>query len=162
MILFYTDRKMRHERKGISPLIASVLLIAFTLAIGAFFSTWLNGVAKQQTEGATENSKPECTYVNLNVQNATYTNSTKMLALNVENTGTKSVILNKVKLFYNDNAETYGNFTAKTIDGGDSTIVSFDNTTTNGSVRSDIKKLRIITDCPSSNIEYGGASVNQA
>ncbi len=36
-------------RKGISPLIASVLLVAFTMAVAAIIVTWITGFTQQQT-----------------------------------------------------------------------------------------------------------------
>ena len=36
-------------RKGISPLIASVLLVAFTMAVAAIVVTWITGFTQQQT-----------------------------------------------------------------------------------------------------------------
>lgn len=36
--------------KGISPLIATVLLIAFTVAVGGLISIWITGFAKTQTQ----------------------------------------------------------------------------------------------------------------
>ncbi|MBI1971723.1 MAG: hypothetical protein HYS53_00320 [Candidatus Aenigmarchaeota archaeon] len=36
-------------RKGLSPLIASVLLVAFTMAVAAIIVTWITGFTQQQT-----------------------------------------------------------------------------------------------------------------
>ncbi len=149
-----------NKRKGISPLIASVLLIAFTLAIGAFMSSWLNDVTRKQTSEATENSRPECQFANLNIQNVTLANSTdKKLRIDVENTGTKNVAINNIRLIYNDDKSTYANFTRTTIYAGDLYSLTMYNTTDNGSIRPDIRKLRLVTDCPNNNIEYLGSSV---
>ncbi|VVB60079.1 Uncharacterised protein [uncultured archaeon] len=147
------------SKKGISPLIASVLLIAFTLSIGAFMSTWLQDVTKKQTQSTVENSKPECQFANLNIQNVTYTNSSTKLRIDVENTGTKSVAINSIKLIYNDDTTTQANFNRTTINAGDVNTLLMYNTTTNGSIRSDIRKLRLVTDCPNNNLEYLGTSI---
>ena len=75
--------------KGISPLIASVLLIAFTVAVGGIISLWLTSYSKTMTSGAEQSSKgaAECagayfdilsvdiTNKNLVVRNAGSTNA---------------------------------------------------------------------------------------
>lgn len=147
------------DKKGISPLIASVLLIAFTLSIGAFMSTWLQDVTKKQTKETVDNSKPECQFASLNIQNVTFTNSTTKLRIDVENTGTKSVAINSIRLIYSDDKNAETNFTRTTINAGDSYTLVMYNTTTNGSIRPDIRKLRLVTDCPNNNLEYLGTSI---
>lgn len=148
------------QKKGISPLIASVLLIAFTLSIGAFMSTWLQDVAKKQTQATVDNSKPECQFATLNIQNVTYTNSTARLRIDVEDTGTKSIAINSIRLIYSDDKSTEAVFNKTTINAGDSNALLVYNTTTNGSVRPDIRKLRIVTECPNNNLEYSGSSIS--
>lgn len=152
-------RNAHNDKKGISPLIASVLLIAFTLSIGAFMSTWLQDITKKQTDETVKNSKPECQFAALNIQEIVYTNSSHKLRLDVENTGTKSVTLNKIKLIYSDDLNVYLDLNSTLISNGDTYSLTADNTTTNGSVRSDIRKLRLVTDCPNNNLEYEGTSI---
>ena len=147
------------RRKGISPLIASVLLIAFTLSIGAFMSAWLQDVTKKQTQAAVDNSKPECQFSALNIQNVTYTNSTNRLKIDIENTGTKSVAINTIRLIYSDDLSTQAVFNRTTINAGDAYALIMYNTTTNNSIRSDIRILRLVTDCSNNNLEYAGSSI---
>ncbi|MCK5176381.1 MAG: hypothetical protein KAQ92_01525, partial [Candidatus Aenigmarchaeota archaeon] len=61
-------------KKAISPLIASVLLLTFTLTIGIFVSSWFQEVAKTQTESAIAGARPECTYANIAINEANFTN----------------------------------------------------------------------------------------
>lgn len=150
------------HKKGISPLIASVLLIAFTLAIGAFMSSWLHDITKKQTEETVANAKPECQFATLNFQNVTYTNSSHKLTINVENTGTKGVSVTSIRIIYDDDKSTKAQFNLTAVNAGDSVILSADNSTDNGSIRSDLKKIRLITDCPNNNIEYSGNSITGA
>ncbi len=51
--------------KGISPLIASILLIAFTVAVGGLVSLWISGYAKTQTTQVSQSSNDQiaCTSV---------------------------------------------------------------------------------------------------
>ena len=43
--------------KGISPLIAAVLLIAFTVAVGGIIATWLTSFSKTTTAGVESSTK---------------------------------------------------------------------------------------------------------
>ena len=52
--------------KGISPLVAAILLIAFTVAIGGIISIWLTGFARQQT--AQVSSATQCAVARLDVK----------------------------------------------------------------------------------------------
>ncbi len=148
----------QQKKKGISPLIASVLLIAFTLSIGAFLSTWLQDITKRQTTETIENSKPECQFAALNIQSAIFSNGTtpKKLRIDVENTGTKGVNINQIKIIYGDDTNTYAVFNRTAINAGDAYTLVMDNSTTNGSLRDDIRKFRLVTDCPNNNLEYEG------
>ena len=152
-----------HRKKGVSPLIASVLLIAFTLAIGAFMSTWLHDITKKQTEETVENAKPECQFAMLNFQNVTFNASGNgKLSITLENTGTKGVSVTGIRIIYDDDKITKAQFNLTSVGAGDSIIMSATNTTDNGSVRADLKKIRLITECPNNNIEYGGDSISGA
>ena len=50
--------------KGISPLIAGVLMIAFTLAVAAIISGWLTSVTRTTTEEASENIETQASCSN--------------------------------------------------------------------------------------------------
>ncbi|MBI4176810.1 MAG: hypothetical protein HY516_00420 [Candidatus Aenigmarchaeota archaeon] len=56
-------------RKGISPLIASVLLVAFTMAVAAIIVTWITGFTQQQTSniGTRGERQVLCSYSVLSV-----------------------------------------------------------------------------------------------
>lgn len=57
------------NKKGISPLIASILLIGFTVALAAIIMTWGTSFVKKQTEQTeTEGSKAlDCAKLNLRI-----------------------------------------------------------------------------------------------
>ena len=152
-----------YRKKGVSPLIASVLLIAFTLAIGAFMSTWLHDITKKQTDEAVSNSKPECQFAMLNFQNVTFNSSGNgKLSIMLENTGTKAVSVSGVRIIYDDDTITKAQFNATSVGAGDAIIMAVSNSTDNGSVRADLSKIRLITECPNNNIEYNGDSISGA
>jgi flagellin-like protein len=51
-------RTTRSGRKGVSPLIAAVLLIAFTMAVAAILTAWVTTFTQEQT-GAVENQSDQ-------------------------------------------------------------------------------------------------------
>ena len=59
----------RQNKKGVSPLIATVLLIAFAVALGAVIMNWGRGFVQQQTNKAedTANTKVGCA-LNVNLK----------------------------------------------------------------------------------------------
>ena len=62
--------------KGISPLIAAVLLIAFTVAVGGIIATWLTSFSKTTTAGVESSTKgaSKCSGVYIEVKG--YDNTT--------------------------------------------------------------------------------------
>jgi len=64
--------------KGVSPLIATVLLIAFTLSIAGLLGGWLSGLTKTQTETLEKSSQEtmNCTGSVLNIVNVLCGNTT--------------------------------------------------------------------------------------
>jgi len=56
--------------KGISPMIATVLLLAFTIAVGGIISVWLTGMTRTQTAGVT--TAAQCASTRLDVTAKTY------------------------------------------------------------------------------------------
>jgi len=73
--------------KGISPLIATVLLIAFTVAVAGIVSVWITNFASTSTKHVTQQSDIEltCSYGAVAVSNLKYCNS--YLSGIVDNTG---------------------------------------------------------------------------
>ncbi len=151
------------KRAGVSPLIAAVLLIAFTLAIGAFMSSWLQNMARTQTETASQNADAGCAYMNLNSNNATFNASgtnPPQLILTLENAGTRNAIISTIRVTgENLNSTVYShpaNFTG-TLYSGDEILVGLAiNTTWIDS----IAKIRVIpADCPGSAINVKGSEV---
>ena len=56
------------KMKGISPMIATVLLLAFTIAVGGIISVWLTGMTRTQTAGVT--TAAQCASTRLDVSAA--------------------------------------------------------------------------------------------
>lgn len=77
------------SRKGISPIIASVLLLAVSLAVVGIFSGWAPSLAQDVTE-RTENSTMEtiaCNEASLNIESAYYNSSSGDTTVSLRNTG---------------------------------------------------------------------------
>jgi len=74
--------------KGISPMVATVLLIAFTVAVAGIVSIWITGFTTTSTEGVGEHSEIElyCAYGGISVSSLSYCNSNSYLSGIVENT----------------------------------------------------------------------------
>ncbi len=89
------------NRKAISPLIASVLLIAFTMAIAAILTSWVTGFTKTQTGFVGEKAEKQvkCTYATFKVQKSD-------VVYNFSATTTKINVT-----VYNDGSEDLYNFT---------------------------------------------------
>jgi len=77
--------------KGVSPLIATVLLIAFTVAIGGLISVWLTGFTRTQTEsvGSQASTSITCSNGGLSLFSVSYCNP--YLTGKITNTGTVSL-----------------------------------------------------------------------
>ena len=79
--------KVKIRFKGISPLIATVLLIAFTVAVAGIIATWITGFATttSQTVSTQSNIEITCAYGAINIRSLKY--SSPYLSGVVENNG---------------------------------------------------------------------------
>jgi flagellin-like protein len=75
---------MRNNKKGISPLIASVLLIAFTMAIAGIMATWATTFSRERLDVASDES--ECVGA-LDLSSLTFANG--MITGKIRNVGTR-------------------------------------------------------------------------
>ncbi|MCX6820664.1 MAG: hypothetical protein NT016_01825 [Candidatus Aenigmarchaeota archaeon] len=96
---------MKMRSKAISSMIATVLLIAFTVAVGGILSMWLTGLASTQTEttGSAANAQVLCGRTALNIKEVTFNN-------------TANVNYATVTLSYNYGTENLYNFSLTFID----------------------------------------------
>ncbi len=74
--------------KGVSPLVAAVLLISFTMAIAAILATWATQYMTQQTSTLTaKGQEANCVYARMNLDSFNYDKTTGQLVLIVNNNG---------------------------------------------------------------------------
>ncbi|MCJ7479212.1 MAG: hypothetical protein MUP63_03495 [Candidatus Nanohaloarchaeota archaeon QJJ-7] len=79
---------MNAERKGVSPLIAAVLLIAFTMAVAAILTAWVTTFTQEQTEqlGNQSEKQIDCSFAQLEIFDTNP--DTTWVSVAVTNTGT--------------------------------------------------------------------------
>lgn len=131
--------------KGISPLIAAVLLIAFVMATAGIVSNWFVTFSKEQSRKTTTKGEKEikCSYAALEIRKAVYnnTNQKKEITLEVENTGSEALSDFRIQAMYKNNSVSnpiqptdYNT----TLDVGGITIFK-----DSGTVNSNLKKVSI-------------------
>jgi len=93
------------KSKGISPLIAVVLLIAFVIAVGSILSGWFVSFTKERVSQAKEKGETDitCSYANLYISDADWNNTLGKLSLTVENTGSEDLSDFRMVVIYSNN-----------------------------------------------------------
>jgi flagellin-like protein len=98
------------NKKGVSPLIAVIVLIAFTLIVAGMLATWASRFARETLP------QTECFNIDVIIQGATYDQPTGTLNLYVKNRGTVS--LNFDTLFKYQNGTITQASQTYTVDAG--------------------------------------------
>lgn len=117
-------------RKALSPLMAVVMLVAFTLAVSALLGTWFTSMTKTETEiiekGATE--QINCTSAILDVVEVICYNSTQELRVAIHNLGDVELYnfstLARVNNTFYENS-TGGPNSTHPLDPGEQTILTY-------------------------------------
>ncbi len=90
-------------RKGMSPLIAAVILIAATMSIAGILSFWVTGfVRKKLTESENVTEETGCMGADFKLHLARYDSTNRRLYLVVDNTRAIDLKLQTLYLFYPD------------------------------------------------------------
>ena len=85
-------------KKGISPLVAAVLLIAATMSIAGILSFWATSFVRTQTKQfENQTSSSECNFADFRIYQCVYNSSTQKVNLILENI--KTVELKELKLY---------------------------------------------------------------
>jgi len=90
-------------KKGVSPLIATVLLVGFTIALAALVMTWGQSLFQKTVEQTSElaSSQMKCVQeVGIDITKATITNG--IIEATVDNTNTETVTSFISRIFYSD------------------------------------------------------------
>lgn len=98
------------SKKGVSPLIAVIVLIAFTLIVAGMLATWASRFARETLPTT------ECFNIDVIIQGATYDTPTSTLNLYVKNRGTMD--LNFDTLFKYQNGTITQASQTYTVNGG--------------------------------------------
>ena len=82
-----TFRNIRKDAKALSPVVASIILIAVTVAVSVAVAAWMGGM----TVGFMETEE-------LKITNAVFDTTGDTITLTLSNTGTTSVVLSQVSI----------------------------------------------------------------
>ncbi len=157
--------------KGISPLIASVLLVAFTMAVAAVLVTWITGFTQQQTEtiGSRGSQQTICSYSGLSINrddvsvlgNSTTGDGSRFNMTITYSAGTETLNITGVTI-RDANGVTYVNTTAPNLDAtvrniGVGTSVKLTNYILSGVVPSGLtwREIKVTALCQSKIVVVG-------
>ena len=143
-------------KKGISPLIATVLLIAFTVAVAGIISVWLTGFASTTTKtvGGQANIEIICTGGQISLSNLRFCSSGGNLTGDVSNAGTLALGNITLQILYANGTQQkfylslMGNLiNVNTTCCGNLTISPAEKYRFNISATSGYDKIRVLTNC---------------
>jgi archaeal type IV pilus assembly protein PilA len=82
-----TFRNIRKDAKALSPVVASIILIAVTVAVSVAVAAWMGGM----TVGFMETEE-------LKITNVVFSSTDNTVTMTVSNTGTTSVVISQVSI----------------------------------------------------------------
>lgn len=127
--------------KGISPLVAAVLLIAATMSIAGILAYWASSFVRSSLPEINK-TDVECSGSNFNVYAASYNSTTKNFTMMLENTGVYNVKISKIDFVYADmSVESHDVNGVLSVSGALNTFVV-------ASVTQNYQKYRVISTCP--------------
>ena len=110
--------KIRRSRKALSPVVASIILIAVTVAVSIAVAAWM-GALTFNFMGSSS-----LTITNVDFNGTSNTTSNKLI-LAVKNTGTRQVTVSSVKV--NNLPATIDASSVTTVSAGNTTSITLDN-----------------------------------
>ena len=124
-------------KKGISPLLATVILIALTLAVAALLGSWFTSVTRMQTDIIEETAATQinCTAAHLEISDVTCSGSSDNIKVSITNLGNDIALYNFTTLVTINNTyylnSTGGPNSTNQLNPGEQAILSYhcDNTT---------------------------------
>jgi len=138
--------------KGVSPLIATILLIAFTLSVAGIVSIWLTGFARTSTETVGKESSTQliCSYGGIALSNLKFSNN--RLSGSIENT--RTIILGNITI-----QVLYTNASSPQTEKLYVSLTPREKYSFNISISYNYDKIRVITNCSSVYDEVGSSEV---
>lgn len=141
------------RRKGISPLIAAVLLVVFTVAISAMVVNWLSSYTSTTTQSASNSSANvvRCAQQNLGVSAIYVTVNTtaagnETFRISAVNTGTGTVTLISGNVF-NDTGDSCSLSTLGAISQGGVNQLTGNCDILTSSTCADFERVQLVTSC---------------
>ncbi len=97
---YNNSMRPRSFRKALSPLIATILLIAFTIGVGSFIADWFTKYARGNIERASTSGQQavECSRQNIDILSVEHPSETEV-RVRLWNSGQYPVILKRVVAF---------------------------------------------------------------
>lgn len=92
-------------KRGVSPLIATIVLISFTIAIGSLVINWGKQFITAQTQGL-QQAGVECQKENIEIVESKWDNTNKKLSIIIRNMGDVEFKASTINI-YLDNASVY-------------------------------------------------------
>ncbi len=130
--------------KGISPLVAAVLLIAVTMTIAGMLAYWASGFVRQQvTSFSNQSITSECNFANFGVYACNYNTSAEKVNLILENRGNIEIKNITMFVIYSDGALAEKSLN-HSLPGGTSGLKSY----SISGVKSDYSSITLRTECP--------------
>jgi len=132
--------------KGISPLIAAVLLIAFTVSISMIVMGWFGTFTRTTTTNITETSKTavSCATASIEIDHVYVDNTANITKFVVENTGQVNLTVNA--LIVNTTGGMCINNSDTPVGAGKMATISMSNCT--GITNTTFSKALVTTSCP--------------
>lgn len=108
---------LKKQKKGLSPLIAAVLLIVFTIGIATIIMSWINAYTKDTTYQASQNTQDviDCASTNVDIDSVYIlsANSVKVIA---RNSGLKPMLIKEAYMWDTNGTRCILNGTTSLID----------------------------------------------
>jgi len=148
--------------KGVSPFIATVLLIVCTIAVAAIFGGWLSSFISGTTEEVQEHSEKRvtCSYGGIALEDLEYNKTTGNFSGKVENTDI--IVLGNIdfEIFYTDASRDELDLNM-TLNSGEKNTFN-QNVTNMNSSSNPYNKIRVITNCSNVYDEATSSDVSEA
>jgi flagellin-like protein len=133
-------------KKGISPFISTVLLVAFAIAVAAIFGGWLTSFVQTTNKDVQEHSEKRvtCSYGGIALEDLKYNQTTGNFSGKVENTDI--IVLGNIdfEIFYTDDTRAKLDLNI-TLEPGEKN--SFNQNVNKMNTTGIINKIRTITNC---------------